>query len=85
MPIRVLLSPEGQEDFEALPTTMKARVADVFERLTHWPRVSGIKWLKGQWKGHGRIRAGDWRVVFALIAPDVIVVRIKHRSEVYEG
>ena len=82
--MNVLLTSEGQENFDALPTTMKARVADVFDRLTHWPRVSGVKWLKGPWKGHGRIRVGDWRVIFAFIAPDVIVVRIKHRSEVYE-
>jgi len=32
-----------------------------------------------------RIRTGDWRIIFRLLKPNVIVVRIKHRSEVYEG
>lgn len=43
-----------------------------------------MKWLKHEWTGHARIRVGDWRVIFTFEAPDVIVVRIKHRSEIYE-
>ncbi|MBN1608774.1 MAG: type II toxin-antitoxin system RelE/ParE family toxin [Polyangiaceae bacterium] len=30
------------------------------------------------------IRTGDWRIVFQVVTPHIIVVRIKHRSEVYE-
>jgi mRNA-degrading endonuclease RelE of RelBE toxin-antitoxin system len=30
------------------------------------------------------IRVGDWRVIFTFEAPDMIVVRIKHRSEVFK-
>jgi mRNA-degrading endonuclease RelE of RelBE toxin-antitoxin system len=44
----------------------------------------GVKWLRHEWTGHARIRVGDWRVIFTFVAPDVIVVRIQHRSEVYE-
>jgi mRNA interferase RelE/StbE len=80
----VRLSADAQEDFEALPSTMKARVLAVFERLERWPDVSGAKPLKGRWAGHYRIRTGDWRVVFRFVSPEVIVVRIKHRSDVYE-
>jgi mRNA-degrading endonuclease RelE of RelBE toxin-antitoxin system len=43
------------------------------------------KSLRGDWTGHYRIRTGDWRIIFQVVAPTVIVVRIKHRSEVYEG
>jgi mRNA-degrading endonuclease RelE of RelBE toxin-antitoxin system len=84
MPVQVLLSPEARADFEALPTSMKARVRTVFQRLADWPNVSGVKWLRGPLTGQGRIRAGDWRVLFRLVAPNVLVVRIRHRSEVYE-
>ena len=82
--MRVLLSPEGQADFDALPATIQARVISVVDRLAKWPNVSGAKPLRGEWKGHHRIRTGDWRIVFRVIAPDVIVVRIMHRSKVYE-
>lgn len=81
---RVLLTPEGAAEFEALPLAIKARVASAFERLAAWPEVSGVKWLRGEWAGHARIRVGDWRVIFTFVAPDVIVVRIRHRREVYE-
>lgn len=80
----VLLTPEAQEDFEALPATIRARVLRIFERLHGWPNVSGAKPLSGEWAGHYRIRTGDWRVVFRVVSPRIVVVRIKHRSEVYE-
>ena len=38
----------------------------------------------GEWAGHYRIRTGDWRVIFRVVAPDVIVVRIRNRRDVYE-
>ena len=83
--MRVLLSAEAQADLDALPVVVRVRVLAIFERLMTWPRVSGAKPLSGVWVGHYRIRTGDWRIIFRLLKPNVIVVRIKHRSEVYEG
>jgi len=83
--VTVLLSPEAQREFDALPVVIRLRVLGVFERLAAWPEVSGSKALSGGWAGHFRIRTGDWRVIFRVVTPKVIVVRIKHRSEVYEG
>jgi mRNA-degrading endonuclease RelE of RelBE toxin-antitoxin system len=40
--------------------------------------------LRGEWKGHYRIRLGDWRVIFKPVRSDLIVVRVAHRSTVYE-
>jgi mRNA interferase RelE/StbE len=79
----VLLAPDAQQDFERLPVTIRARVLKILERLTQWPEVSGVKALSGDWAGHYRIRTGDWRVIFRVIAPNLIVVRIRHRSQVY--
>ncbi len=81
--IEVRLSPEAEADLERLPTQVKYRLERVLERLESWPQVSGVKWLKHEWTGHARIRLGDWRVVFR-IENGVLVVRIQHRSEVYE-
>jgi mRNA-degrading endonuclease RelE of RelBE toxin-antitoxin system len=81
--IEARLSPEAEADKERLPTRMKYRLDDVLKRLESWPQVSGVKWLKHEWTGHARIRMGDWRVIFR-IENDVLVVRIKHRSEAYE-
>jgi mRNA interferase RelE/StbE len=80
----VRLTDEAREHFDDLPLAMKARVSSVFERLRKWPQVSGAKPMRKEWAGHSRIRVGDWRVIFRPVSPDVMVVRIKHRSEVYD-
>lgn len=82
--MRVVLAPEAQNDVLALPVTMRARFDAVITRLESWPKVSGAKPLRGDWKGHYRIRMGDWRVIFKMVRPDLMVVRIAHRSAVYE-
>ena len=81
---KVILTPRSQCEFDTLPLTVKRRVLEVFERLARWPEVSGVKWLRQSWTGHARIRVGDWRVIFTFVAPDVIVVRILNRRDVYE-
>lgn len=82
--MRVVIAVEAEEDLRALPLTMRVRFDAVITRLETWPNVSGAKPLRGEWKGHYRIRMGDWRVIFRPVRPDVIVVRIAHRSTVYE-
>jgi mRNA-degrading endonuclease RelE of RelBE toxin-antitoxin system len=84
MMAKVILTPEAQQETRRLPASLRPRLEAIIVRLAAWPSVSGVKWLKHEWTGHGRIRMGDWRVIFTFEAPDVIVVRIKHRSEVYE-
>ena len=84
MTIRVLVTPEAQEDIRKLPTGMKPRVAAVIDRLASFPNVSGIKWLRGPLIGQARVRCGDWRVIVRPVAPDVLVIRVRHRSQVYE-
>jgi mRNA-degrading endonuclease RelE of RelBE toxin-antitoxin system len=82
--MRVVLAEDALDDVRALPVTMRARLDGVITRLEAWPNVSGAKALRKEWKGHYRIRMGDWRVIFQVVRPNVIVVRIAHRSTVYE-
>jgi mRNA interferase RelE/StbE len=82
--MKVLIAPEAQGDVLALPVTMRIRLDAVLTRLEEWPNVSGAKALRGELKGHYRIRMGDWRVIFQVVRPNVIVVRIAHRSTIYE-
>ena len=81
---KVLLTAEGQADFDALRVTVQARVVGVLLGLEAWPAVSGAKPLRGEWTGCSRIRTGDWRVIIRVVRPDVLVVRIRHRKDVYE-
>jgi mRNA interferase RelE/StbE len=41
--------------------------------------------LKGKFAGLRRLRVGDYRVLFAVIADTVLVTRIGHRKSVYKA
>ena len=82
--MKVTILDEALEDLDRLPGTMQERVLEVIERLEQWPSVSGIKALTGNWRGHSRIRTGDYRVVFKAYPDRIVVVRVAHRKEVYE-
>ena len=40
--------------------------------------------LKGQFSGLRKYRIGDYRVIYALLGDDCLVLRIGHRKEVYK-
>ncbi len=40
--------------------------------------------LKGQFAGLRKYRVGDYRVIYAILDDDVLVLRIGHRKEVYK-
>jgi mRNA-degrading endonuclease RelE of RelBE toxin-antitoxin system len=63
---------------------MRVRLDAVITCLKAWPNLSGAKPLRGIWKDHYRIRMGDWRVIFKIVRPTILVVRVAHRSTVYE-
>jgi mRNA interferase RelE/StbE len=39
--------------------------------------------LKGEFAGLHRYRVGDYRIIYALMDEDVVVLRIGHRRDVY--
>jgi mRNA-degrading endonuclease RelE of RelBE toxin-antitoxin system len=78
----VLLTPDAQANFPsrapfALGCSGSSNGSGVGPKCLAKP-------LPGDWAGHFRIRTGDWRVIFRVVTPQIVVVRIKHRSEVYE-
>ncbi len=80
----VTITPAAARHLEVLPLPIQARVLRVFERLAHWPRVSGAKPLRGSLAGCFRVRTGDYRVQFRVKGEAVIVERIGHRDGFYE-
>jgi len=49
-----------------------------FKKLRH------LSSLKGQFAGLRKYRVGDYRVIYAILGDDVLVLRIGHRKEVYK-
>ncbi len=40
--------------------------------------------LKGRFAGVRKFRIGDFRVIYAIIGDDIVILRIAHRGEVYK-
>jgi mRNA interferase RelE/StbE len=74
-----------REDIPPLSKSVKEQVRRAIERkLTSHPIEFG-KPLRYSFKGARRLRVGDWRVIYRIEPPDVVVVvKIGHRKEVYE-
>jgi mRNA interferase RelE/StbE len=40
--------------------------------------------LKGRFAGLRKFRVGEYRVIFAIVENDILILRIGHRRDVYE-
>jgi len=74
------------EDIPRLTKAVRKRVKTAIEeKLTTHPIEVG-KPLRYSMKGARRLRVGDWRVIYRIEPPDVVlVVKIGHRREIYDA
>jgi mRNA interferase RelE/StbE len=74
-----------REDLPGLSKEARNRIrAAIEEKLARHPVELG-KPLRYSFKGARRLRVGDWRVIYTIEPPDlVLIVKIGHRKEVYE-
>ncbi len=85
MSYEVKFSKSAKKQFRKLPLDVQERIQTKINDLAVEPRPNGVKKLKGEENSY-RIRVDDYRVVYE-IKDDVLivtVVRVKHRSEVYQ-
>jgi mRNA interferase RelE/StbE len=72
-------------DIPLLDAKLRTRIKKAIEmRLTTAPHLYGEplrKTLRGYWK----LRVGDYRVVFKIVAEEVWILGIIHRKQVYEA
>jgi mRNA interferase RelE/StbE len=77
--------PAALRQLRKLDTQLARRIKGATEALRIEPRPPGVKALTGQ---HGwlRIHVGDYRIVYEVRDSElvVLVIRIGHRSEVYD-
>ena len=81
--MEVRMTADALADFRRLPLSIRARVVDLLRRMAEWPNVSGAKPLRKQWKGHFRLRTGDWRIIVRPAGEILWIVRIDNRRDVY--
>jgi len=60
------------------------RILDRIEQeLSKKPELNPV--LKGPFAGLRKFRVGEYRVIYALLGSDVLVLRIGHRKNVYKS
>ena len=74
------------EDIPKLTKSVRKQVKTAIERKLASHPVEFGKPLRFSLKGARRLRVGDWRVIYKIEPPDlVLVVKIGHRREIYEA
>jgi mRNA interferase RelE/StbE len=70
-------------DLKKLSKAEAARILDQIEAELS-KKADSYPLLKGQFAGLRRYRAGDYRVIYAILEDDVLILRIGHRRDVYK-
>ena len=81
----VILTKRAHREYNKLSPADQDRIDITLDRLETNPRPPGIKKIRGN---IFRVRNGDWRIIYAIIDKDnlVLVGRIARRSEdTYNG
>ncbi len=81
----VVFTSAAVRQLDKLPKVIRARMYRLVERLGKWPDVSGAKALTGNLAGKYRLRTGDYRLLFHVEAERLVIERIGHRDDFYEG
>jgi addiction module RelE/StbE family toxin len=71
------------KDLSSLGKAEAKRILDKIDRDLA-ARADSYPVLKGQFSGLRKLRVGDYRVIFAILGAQVIVLRIGHRREIFE-
>jgi mRNA interferase RelE/StbE len=83
---RLQILPIASSELEATPKKVRERITSKIRALRDNPRPSGVKYLQGKLKGYCRIRSGDYRIIYAVLDAQqlVIVSVIGNRRDVYD-
>jgi len=72
-----------QRDLKKLPKAEAPRILNqIEEELSKNAETYPV--LKGQFAGLRKYRVRDYRVIYAILGEDVLVLRIGHRKDVYK-
>ena len=83
MEYRICYKQSVAKDLLHISKVEKKRILDKIEKnLT--VRATEYPMLKGNFAGLRKLRVGDYRVIFAILENEVLILRIGHRREIYE-
>lgn len=71
-----------QKDLSHLGKAETRRILEKIEKDLA-EKAESYPLLKGQFAGLRKLRIGDYRIVFAILGKEVLILRIGHRREIY--
>jgi mRNA interferase RelE/StbE len=72
-----------QRDLKKISKTEANRILDQIEsELTK--NAENYPVLKGQFAGLRKFRVGDYRIIYAILENDAVILRIGHRKDIYK-
>lgn len=84
MAYNVVFKKSVHRDLKKLSKAEVTRILDQIEQeLIKKPESFPV--LKGRFAGLRKYRIGDFRVIYALVGTDILVLRIGNRRDVYKG
>ena len=80
----VVITRSPQKALDRLEGDIYTRITRKLKELEDNPRPMGVEKLAGS-EDLYRVRVGNWRIVYAIQDPEliVLVVKVAHRREVY--
>jgi len=86
MPFELRYHPDVKSiDIPLLDVKLRSRIKKAIEiRLMTAPHLYGEP-LRKTFRGYWKLRVGDYRVVFKIVAEEVWILGIIHRKKVYEA
>lgn len=87
MTYRIEFRPAALRDLKNLPKDVLDRISRKISALAENPRPLGVEKLSGSEEDFYRIRVGDYRVLYAIQDKIllIIIIKVRHRREVYRG
>jgi mRNA interferase RelE/StbE len=80
-PYRLVISRRFEKDLRRLDRQTQQRILRALDNL-ETDAYRGEK-VVAQETGNWRLRVGDWRIRYDIVGTAVLVLRVRHRREVY--
>ena len=83
---RIVIKKSAAKELESLPSKILPAVTKAILNLSHQPRPTGCKKLKGRFGDLWRIRIGDYRVIYSIddVVRIIDVQKVGHRKDIYD-
>ena len=83
---KLLFKRSAEKELRKITRTDLRRVINAIQALTQEPRPPSARMLRGP-ERYWRIRQGDYRGIYEIddAAAQIVITKVGHRREVYEG